>query len=421
MRFFLILLIVSTSLALTPPATGALTVDGTAAEADEALRRLQRDFDNLRVSLQAQRGIREGDHDVIRSLRDRAAEYNARHRDNAAALAIELQLSVWLEEHDRVDGLFRRLVRAEPERTDLGLAWVRYFTRLGRSDRVSEIYTELTDVYPDSAEFFIERVRIIKQENQYDRALELLEEREFDAAAHPEAYLLQSELLFAANRFAEALGAIDAIPQGVIDARSDIASAAGRIRADRERYVELWEREQTIRAAEEAADDLPRVELIIADRGRIIIELFENEAPNTVANFISLIGQGFYDGTRFHRVEMNFMAQGGDPNTREGAEGEPGHGGPGWRIADEHTREDHRMHFADSIAMAKMPAPDTAGSQFYLNHTPTPHLNGRHTVFGRVLEGQDVVRSIRRDDVLAIARVLRKRDHTYEVEKLTQP
>src|SRR4029079_8655388 len=143
--------------------------------------------------------------------------------------------------------------------------------------------------------------------------------------------------------------------------------------------IALSKQEQQTREAEAKADDLPRVKLQ-TNKGDITIELFENEAPNTVANFISLVEKGFYDGVPFHRVLPNFMAQGGDPKGT-------GQGGPGYRIKDEFGNKGARAHFRGSLSMANTGQPNTNGSQFFLTFKPTPHLNGRHTVFGRVIEG----------------------------------
>ncbi|MBW3541707.1 MAG: peptidylprolyl isomerase [Planctomycetes bacterium] len=148
-------------------------------------------------------------------------------------------------------------------------------------------------------------------------------------------------------------------------------------------------------------------------RGEILIELFEDQAPNTVANFVSLVEQDKYDGTKFHRVIGNFMAQGGDPNTLDADPANDGQGGPGYSIECECYREDARKHFRGSLSMAHS-GRDTGGSQFFLTHRPTFHLNGRHTVFGRVVEGQDVVDSLRKGDKLVEATVTRKRDHEYD-------
>ena len=115
------------------------------------------------------------------------------------------------------------------------------------------------------------------------------------------------------------------------------------------------------------------------DAGLIELELFEKEAPRTVANFIKLVNDGFYSGLAFHRVIDGFMAQGGCPNTREGASGMPGTGGPGYTIDCEINTH---KHVAGSLSMAHA-GKNTGGSQFFLVHQPQPHLDGVHTVFGK--------------------------------------
>jgi cyclophilin family peptidyl-prolyl cis-trans isomerase len=192
--------------------------------------------------------------------------------------------------------------------------------------------------------------------------------------------------------------------------------------ADARNYQELWKREEKTRSQEAKADDLPRVKLATS-KGDIVIELFENEAPNTVANFISLVEKGFYDGIVFHRVLPGFMAQGGDPTGT-------GQGGPGYNIKDEFDNPGARAHFRGSLSMANTGRPNTNGSQFFLTFKPTPHLNGRHTVFGRVIEGFEVLPKIQRvdpekptgakPDKIEKATVVRKRDHTYKPQTLKE-
>lgn len=178
----------------------------------------------------------------------------------------------------------------------------------------------------------------------------------------------------------------------------------------------LWAEEQKIREAEAAKDDLPRVK-IVTDAGEMVVELYEDQAPNTVANFVSLVEKKFYDGLTFHRVLPNFMAQGGDPDGTGG-------GGPGYTIACECYRPDARMHFADTLSMAHA-GKDTGGSQFFITFRRTPHLDGKHTAFGRVIEGKDVLAKLQRRDPDAAGpkpepskivkmEVVRKRDHAYE-------
>jgi len=124
---------------------------------------------------------------------------------------------------------------------------------------------------------------------------------------------------------------------------------------------------------------------IKTDLGDIVIDLFADKAPQTVNNFVFLAREGFYDGVTFHRVIPGFMAQGGDPTGS-------GRGGPGYRFEDE-FHPDLRHDGPGVLSMANA-GPGTNGSQFFITHGPTPHLDDRHTVFGRVVEGMDVVLAI---------------------------
>lgn len=125
------------------------------------------------------------------------------------------------------------------------------------------------------------------------------------------------------------------------------------------------------------------------DNGKIVIELFDKEAPKTVANFEKLIGEQFYDGLSFHRVIKGFVAQGGCPNGT-------GTGGPGYTIPCE-TKGNPHKHERGSLSMAHR-GPNTGGSQFFIVYEPQPHLDGVHTVFGKVIEGMDVVDKIKQGD-----------------------
>jgi len=183
--------------------------------------------------------------------------------------------------------------------------------------------------------------------------------------------------------------------------------------------------EMAKRAAEAKADDLPRVK-ITTSQGDVTVELFENEAPNTVANFVSLVEKGFYNGTPFHRVIGGFMAQGGDPTGT-------GTSGPGYAIACEVGKPGARKHFLGTLSMAHA-GPNTGGSQFFLTFRPTEHLDGKHTVFGRVIDGFDVLPKLMRTqddqglpvagaqpDKIVKAVMVRKRSHAYEPETLPDP
>lgn len=131
--------------------------------------------------------------------------------------------------------------------------------------------------------------------------------------------------------------------------------------------------------------------------GNIVIELFANEAPKTVANFEKLINEKFYDGLSFHRVIKGFVAQGGCPHGT-------GTGGPGYTIPCE-TKGNPHKHERGSLSMAHR-GPNTGGSQFFIVYEPQPHLDGLHTVFGKVIEGMDAVDKIKQGDKMLKATVV---------------
>jgi peptidyl-prolyl cis-trans isomerase B (cyclophilin B) len=131
-------------------------------------------------------------------------------------------------------------------------------------------------------------------------------------------------------------------------------------------------------------------------RGPIVVDLFSKEAPKTVNNFVFLAREGFYDGTVFHRVIADFMIQGGDPTGT-------GRGGPGYKFEDE-TKGNPHKHQVGSLSMANA-GPNTNGSQFFITHVKTDWLDGKHTVFGQVRSGQDVVNAVKQGDKLNAVKI----------------
>jgi len=191
------------------------------------------------------------------------------------------------------------------------------------------------------------------------------------------------------------------------------------------KLYQFYRREVKEVNGEKVVTDDP-VAVIKTDVGDIKVVLYEEEAPNTVANFIALAEQGHYKGLGFHRIIPGFMAQGGCPNSKAGATGVPGQGGPGYTIkAEVHPQLNHTGR--GILAMAKTAAPNSAGSQFYLCFQPRPDLDGSYTVFGRVIEGIEVLdqleavgtadgmptKTIRFD-----VQVLSKQEHPYTVQKI---
>ena len=147
--------------------------------------------------------------------------------------------------------------------------------------------------------------------------------------------------------------------------------------------------------------------IVKTDKGDIEGVLYPSKAPVTVANFLNLAKRGYYDGLKFHRVIPDFMIQGGDPTAT-------GSGGPGYRFEDECTPE--LKHDKPGIFSMANAGPGTNGSQFFITHVPTPHLNGKHTVFGSVTKGQDMVDAVAQGDTIKSIEILDPTDDLFAAQ-----
>ena len=227
------------------------------------------------------------------------------------------------------------------------------------------------------------------------------------------------------NRFEQALGVLTGVPPASL---RELDKPDIQLLLQLEMLMANWETEAALQEKEKQADDLPRV-LLKTTCGDVVIELFENEAPGTVGNFISLVESGHYDETVFHRVIENFMSQGGgftEDNQRKHV---------GYTIKDECNGDNFRRHFVGSVSMAKTAQPNSGASEFFITLVPTPFLDGKHTVFGRVIDGvesyQRFARTFALDkegkeepidasvpEKIISAKVLRKRPHPYQPVKV---
>jgi len=385
----------------------------TGAETQE---QLLSQYQTLKTSLRNQRGIAPGDMDTIRKLRDELSDWSTANSQVDQVIAAELQLSMWLGDAGKCNALFEELTTLQPENTSLALAWAQYMLTLDGANP-DVVYGELVEKFPNSSEIMLGWISTLDSKNQFTKAIIALEKLNPEVLAEPRTAEMYSTLLYADNRFDESIAALDAINSSALEQDPVLSTRISSSKTKAQNAQTKWQEELSIREVEEVAADLPLV-VMQTSKGPIEIELFEDHAPNTVANFISLVDTGYYDGILFHRVIPKFMAQGGDPNSREGATGNPGEGGPGYKIKDEHTNDDHRKHFAGSLSMAKTGAPNTGGSQFFLTHMPTPHLDGQHTVFGRITSGLNTARSIEKNDEIVSVMIIRKRDHDYTLIKV---
>lgn len=263
----------------------------------------------------------------------------------------------------------------------------------------------------------LELGRLAVSEDSYERAFQLLKPLVDANSEDGLVYQFAAMAAYGSDRFEVAQQLVDKIKAGGDDLRIEFMRRSATGLASR---IEQWKAEEAIRAAEAEKDDLPRVKFETT-AGDVIIELYEDQAPNTVANFITLVEKGYYDGLTFHRVLPQFMAQGGCPNGT-------GAGGPGYSVPCECHQANYRKHFSGTLSMAHA-GRDTGGSQFFLTFLATPHLDGQHTAFGRVIEGMDAVASLEKmnpeapnptmqPSKIVKATVVRKRDHEYKARTL---
>jgi cyclophilin family peptidyl-prolyl cis-trans isomerase len=303
-------------------------------------------------------------------------------------LPARAQLAIWLDDSDAMDAAFEKLLSMSTAPESVALAW-------GRE---------------------------LNAEARFERTLELLQAREFTTDARRiDAKILIGDAYIGTNRFEPAQAAYNSAPAlgRTTDQMTRIAEGSRRVMFGRT----LFNKELSAMVRDQQKGDLPTIELITS-RGPIIVELFEDQAPNTVGNFIEHVEAGTYNGTAFHRFMRGFGIQGGDPATATGGIG--GRSNGGWTIPDEQERADRRSPAIGRLVMAKQPAADSmiksaqnsAGCQFTILTGPAESLDGFYTVFGRVLDGMDVVRKLRVDDQIIRADVLSKRNHDYRGVRL---
>jgi cyclophilin family peptidyl-prolyl cis-trans isomerase len=396
------------NLALMSAARGQSASDSAAPPAAEAQAKFVQRFNEYKTQLRKIEGLR--------------TDFQA--ADPTARAKINQQLSSEIADAQKlVDEMvaaamdaYRAAPNSDPQVTNLLLAVAKH------------------DAVGDAGDAKSEHGKAINGGDQYEAALPIIQTLIDGGAKEPQLPIWGFVSAFAANdydlaekywRLADESGALADRGSVTDKAEQDLIGYAMQYASQIDKYRDLWAAEQSIRAAEAKADDLPRVKLSTT-KGDIVLELFENEAPRSVANFIALVKSGFYDGLPFHRVIHAFMAQGGDPKG-------DGTGGPGYTIRDECNQPNYRHHFRGTLSMAHTAAPDSGGSQFFLTFIPTGHLDGKHTAFGRVISGMDVLGDLAKrepngdpqhdaglppPDKILKAEVLRDRGHAYTFEKL---
>jgi cyclophilin family peptidyl-prolyl cis-trans isomerase len=261
------------------------------------------------------------------------------------------------------------------------------------------------------------------EEDRYEGMLELVKLLIDNGYEHEEFNLLVAKAAFGNQDF----DLYREYVQKVMEGGMELSPVYQAIFLNTEQMKDAWQAELAARAADAEGEPLPRI-LIKTTKGDIEVELFENQAPQAVANIIHLAERGFYDNLAFHRVLKHFVAQGGCPIG-------DGSGGPEYCIRNEAGRPDARLFFRGTLGVALSQHPDSGGSQFFITFVPTPELNTRYTAFGRVINGWDALVNLTRidpekkdddesgkpapiaDEIITIE-VLSKRDHPYVPEKL---
>jgi cyclophilin family peptidyl-prolyl cis-trans isomerase len=367
-------------------------------EASEAARKARAEFDSLRADVEK-----------LQAYRQRAGALQG-EPEKLEALVKEFQ-QARTALIAKMDGLVASIgAGLEKAPDDAGLVDVRREVWLlyGKPVEALADTERFAKLRPDDPEAWLRLARVQHGLNRFEPAGETLERLLKAPMPSAEVRRLHAICTFATHRFEQASAEFEVLLQGELDPEA---------RQQSQQFLEMskkavvpWKAEVDLRAKEAKADDLPRAKLTTS-RGEVVLELFENEAPNTVANFVGLVERKFYDGLKFHRVIPGFMAQGGCPKGN-------GTGDPGYRFQDE-LGEGRRTHFRGTLSMANS-GPDTNGSQFFLTHLPTGWLDGRHTVFGRVLSGQEAVDVLQVGDVLVKAEIVRKRPHEYKVRKIEE-
>jgi len=399
--------------------------------------------------------------------------YNLTYPNDINALGFAGQVAGVLGDSDAVDANYGRIMALEPARVREGLSWAAYYytidtprseailiqlmnnapTNLAYSMALYELYAKamperLEDRFnllvksPPGVEFhgfvtglgsvdhdrsisYAERAHAAWPDDQtgifylasrlrwgarYQDALDQFERLDDELLLRDDIGVQYADCLYALHRFSESMAHLIRIQE-----REDVHDKSADLGIEfrlgtRPKMIETWKAEQVLREQDAARDDNPIVRMTV-DGKPVLMELFENEAPLTVANFLTLAEEGFYDGSEFHRVHPGLMSQAG----RRSGDQDP-YGDPGYSIVNEGSRDDAREHFRGSVAMANIGPDHLIGSQFYITHFPTSHLDTKNPVFGRITEGIEHVQAMRGHERIEKIEIIRRRGHDYEFD-----
>lgn len=297
------------------------------------------------------------------------------------------------------------------------------------AEYISKLYPKLLDLAeaawlekpskdPEMLKFIVEVLEVRLATEDYESAQAILNgllELKIPEIL-PDLYDVAGETAFMLNDFEKA-GRYFA----EAEAKNVLSERCAAFKNDLPYYRTVWAKERVLRERETQKQNLPLVK-IKTSKGSIVLELFENEAPNTVANFIYLAEKGFYDGLYFESVIPGFCAESGrSANSADG--------GPGYLIRDEFDEKNSRIHARGTVSMANDGKPNTAGSRFFIAFSPLRQFDGKFVVFGRIVKGLDVLSKLQRidpanpdpmaePDLIEEVKVLRKQDHKYRPKVL---
>ncbi len=327
-----------------------------------------------------------------------------------------------IQEVKKLQKQYVALSTTEEQKEEIGENLEKY------AEYVSKMYPKLLDLAekawleapsrdPEMLRFIVEVLEIRLVTEEYERAQKILDGLFAQNIPEilPEIYDVAGETAFMLNQFEQA-GRYFALAEQ----NKTLSERSTAFKNDLPYYRAAWGKEEILRQREKKENNLPRVRLETT-KGPIVLELYENEAPNTVANFVYLVEKGFYDGLYFDSVIPGFCAESG--RSMENPDG-----GPGYAIRDEYDTANARNHYRGTLSMSNS-GPNTAGSRFFISLTPMRELDGKFVVFGRVIEGMEVLSELQRIDPanpdpmaemdqIERASVIRKRDHKYRPKVL---
>ena len=318
----------------------------------------------------------------------------------------------------------------------------------GEPEAILPYFNQAIAAHLDRPHLFVSLAKVEFDLNHFQDAYRDAAKAVAEAPKGQDAWEIYARAGFAMERFVDVLKNIDLVFPG------NAPPWVSTIRRSAEQLQKSWMREMAQRLRDQRQGDLPVVRLVVehrqfaapADgnaagstkvvgRGNVEIELFEDQAPATVSNFIHLVETGFYNGTSFYWAEAGHMVVGGDPNTKNADPADDGIGGPGYNIPDEFNLPGARGHFRGTISMVQN-GPGRAGSQFFITLVAAPEFDGASTAFGRVIRGQEVLDQVTEGrtnhevgefgkiipgDLIVRAEVVRKRPHAYVVTKIAAP